>query len=267
MMYKYLVNKNSQAVIDEKTKLQIAEKLQKNRIYSDFIGFSSEKELAEIFSQTNKQSTNTIVLIGDDNDFSMFIGQIGKLDGEVAIGYLPISKSSLAKKLKIGSTQESIDALAQRKIIEKTIYSISSRYFLDEIELFFSDYKKGEKLTIVTDKNLELSLPKCTIRLENLNDDSFLEKTPIQLSAYLKEENIVADKKDSILKKIKSKITTSSKENSGQKLILSLHAKSFKIGAGDNLIDPLGRKYNQTLVIGKSPKNIRLISKRPDLQK
>ena len=47
-MYKYLVNKNSQTAIEEKTKLQITEKLQKNRIYSDFIGFSSEKELAEI---------------------------------------------------------------------------------------------------------------------------------------------------------------------------------------------------------------------------
>jgi hypothetical protein len=185
----------------------------------------------------------------------------------VAIGYLPISKSSLAKKLKIGSIQESIDALAQRKINEKTIYSISSRYFLEEIELFLSEYKKGEKLTIVTDKNLELALPKCIIRLENLNDDSFLEKTPIQLSAYLKEEIIATDKRGSILKKIKSKITTSSSENSGQKLILSLHAKSFKISAGDNLIDSLGRKYNQTLVIGKSPKNIRLISKRPDMQR
>ena len=91
-MYKYLINSNSKTVIDEKLNLQLREKLQKKLIYSEFINFSGEKELSDILSSLKKQTTNTLVLIGDDNDFNLLIGQTGKLDSDIAVGYLPIKK-------------------------------------------------------------------------------------------------------------------------------------------------------------------------------
>jgi predicted nuclease of predicted toxin-antitoxin system len=123
-MYKYLINSNSKTIIDEKLNLQLREKLQKKLIYSEFINFSGEKELSDILSSLKKQTTNTLVLIGDDNDFNLLIGQTGKLDSDIAVGYLPIKKSSLSKYLGLSNIQDSINSLSQRKITEKTIYSL-----------------------------------------------------------------------------------------------------------------------------------------------
>jgi predicted nuclease of predicted toxin-antitoxin system len=263
-MYKYLINSNSKTVIDEKLNLQLREKLQKKLIYSEFINFSGEKELSDILSSLKKQTTNTLVLIGDDNDFNLLIGQTGKLDSDIAVGYLPIKKSSLSKYLGLSNIQDSINSLSQRKITEKTIYSLSSRYFLDKIDLNFDENHK-EKIIITTDKGLEIKIPSCVVSIENLNDDSYLTKTPIQITAYKIESQKQQSKNKTVLAKFIAKFNTNPEKREG--LILSLHAKNFRINSLSKAKDSTGRIYNQSILIGKSPKTIRLISKKADIQK
>ena len=115
MMYKYLHNSKSSAKIDAKLNQSIIERLKKRRIYSDFVEFSSEKELATILSGLKKQSTNTLVIVGDDNDFNILIGQSSKLDNDIVIGYLPVIRTRISKKFKLNSWQDAVEALAQRK--------------------------------------------------------------------------------------------------------------------------------------------------------
>lgn len=266
MMYKYLHNSQSSTNIDEKLKISINERLKKRGIYSDFIEFGSEKELASILAEMKKQTTNTLVIVGDDNDFNILMGQIGKLDSEIAIGYLPIAKSRLSKKFKLNSWQDAVEALAQRRIKEKTLYSISSRYFYDLIELDFDKSANSEPINIKTDKNLELKLPKCKLRFENLNEDRYFSKTPIQLIAYHPKPENQMNTKTPLLNKIINKIKNDEESDIGE-LILSLHSKNFKAESHTAAIDSLGRKFNQSFGIGKTTKTIRFISKRPDRQK
>jgi len=263
-MYKYLINSNSKTVIDEKLNLQLREKLQKKLIYSEFINFSGEKELGDILSSLKKQTTNTLVLIGDDNDFNLLVGQTGKLDSDIAVGYLPIKRSNIYKYTVLKNLNDSIDVLSQRKITEKTIYSISSRYFLDKIDLNFEEIQK-EKIVITTDKGLAIEIPVCEIIIENLNDDSYLAKTPIQITAYSKNSQVQQSIKKSVLNKFMNILDKDSEKR--ENLILSLHAKTLKINSACKAKDSSGRIYNQSIIVAKYPKIIRLISKKANIQK
>lgn len=265
-MYKYLHNKNSKAIFDEKTKQNIIDSLKKRRIYSGIIEFESEKELATKLEGLKKQSTNTLVIIGDDEDFNMLIGQIGKLEDEIAIGYLPLNKSKFSKKLKIRSVNDAINALAQRRIKETTLYSLSSRFFYDSIELSFGENLPEDKIIIKTSKNLELKLPVCNLRFENLNEDQYYSHAPIQITAYREKTENKTPEKHSIFQKILKNIEKQT-ENSVDELILSLHSKNFKVESTIQAHDSLNRNYNPSFNVGKSSKTIRLISKRPDIQK
>lgn len=265
-MYKYLYNTKSDSTLDEKTRQSIANALKKKRIYSDIIEFASEKELASVLGDLKKQTTNTLVVIGNDKDFNILVGQIGKLETDIAIGYLPLSKTRFSKKLKINSIQDAIDALSQRKINEITLYSLSSRYFYDSIELEFDKDSAKNKITVRNDKNLELQLPICSLKIENLNEDNYFSSNPIQLTAYHRpseDSNLI---KQSVVQKFVKLVNKNNVSESGE-LLLSLHSKNFKIESDVQATDSLGRKYKQSFSIGKASKNIRLISKRPDVQK
>ncbi len=264
-MYKYIRNSLSKAQFDEKLSKNITESLKKNRIFSEISNFSSEKELAKLVSELKKETTNTLVIIGDDDDFNLLIGQVGKLENEIAIGYLPLVKSRIAKKLKINTWQSAVEALAQRRIKEKTIYSISSRYFYDEIYLNFDNDSSKDKLFVRADKNLELKLPYCQIKFENLNEDRFFSKTPVQIIAY-REKAPQEPKKDSnVIKKLIDVVKNKHNKDS-QELILSLHSKNFRIESETKAIDSINRKYSLSFGIGKSSKTIRLITKRPEIK-
>ncbi len=265
MMYKYLHNSKSSAKIDAKLNQSIIERLKKRRIYSDFVEFSSEKELATILSGLKKQSTNTLVIVGDDNDFNILIGQSSKLDNDIVIGYLPVIRTRISKKFKLNSWQDAVEALAQRRVKEKTLYSVSSRYFYDCIELDFGDSQKNNSLQVTTDKGLVLKIPNSKLRFENLNEDRYFHKTPIQITAYHHAKDKQSAAKVKLATRLLARLSPD-KNNQPSELILSLHGKNFKIEAPSIALDELGRKYNQTLRIGKSAKTIRLISKRPERQ-
>ncbi|MSR68207.1 hypothetical protein EXS66_00260 [Candidatus Saccharibacteria bacterium] len=260
-MYKYIQNSLSQTKIDEQLTNKIHAELIKHHIDSEFLSFSSEKELTNLLNSIDKVSTSTLVIIGDDNDFNILIGLIGKLGADPAIGYLPIAKSAVAKALQIHNYLDAAQALAQRKIIEKTIYSISSRYFYDEIHLHTEPNGTGTKdnsMKIKTETGLELSLPASSLKFENLNEDRYLNDTPIQINAYSPANNILHSKG------LKAKIINILIKNPQPlgKSMLNLHAKMFKIESTNNLVDNLGRKYKNTLIIGKHNSKIRLIAKK-----
>jgi len=259
-MYKYVQNSLSRTKIDEQLAVKMHSELAKNRIDSEFITFSSERELSALLESLVKSSATTIVVVGDDYDFNIFVGMIGKIDSATAIGYLPITKSKIAKNLQINNWLDGIRALSQRKITEKTIYSIANRYFYDEIYLTTPppDGSNSKAIKIKTENNLELTLPTGTIRFENLNEDHYFNNAPIQVNAYLPGEIITS--KSSLKSKIMN-VFDKKNQNHG-KLMLSLHSKIFNLEGADNFVDNLGRKYKNIVVIGKNNKKIRLISKK-----
>ncbi|MSR89779.1 hypothetical protein EXS53_02515 [Patescibacteria group bacterium] len=259
-MYKYVQNSHSAAKIDEQLTTKIHTELAKHRIDSQFMTFNSEKELSALLETLGKSSATTIVVVGDDYDFNILIGTIGKIDSDTAIGYLPIVKSKIAKNLQIHSWLDAVRALAQRKITEKTIYSIANRYFYDTIYLAAAESNDSVPSTIKirTEGNLELTLPPAKISFENLNEDHYFNNAPIQVSAH--EPGEAVTKKSSLKTKI---INIFDKKSLDQgKLLLSLHSKIFNLEGADNLVDNFGRKYKNIVTIGKYNKKIRLISKK-----
>lgn len=266
MKYKYIQNSRSNTQLEPQVFEKIKDSLKKHRIGSDINEFGSEKELVDILSSINKSSTNTIVIIGDDKDFDLFIGQINKIDEEIAIGYIPLEKSRIAAKTGISNWQNAVEAMAQRKISEKIIYSVSSRFFFDEIVLRFhsENLQTRSRVNIKTDNGLELTAPSAEFKFENLNEDKFLSKSPIQLTAYHNSEgpSETQTKKRPKLREILEKIRKSSSKNKPQDLILSIHSKNFKLMAGGEIKDSLNRNYKNNLSVGRTSRTIRLITQK-----
>lgn len=259
-MYRYVQNSLSKTRVDEQLSGKLHAELARHRIDSDFMPFSSEKELSALLESLGQSGATTIVVVGDDFDFNIFVGMIGKLDSVTAIGYLPVAKSKIAKNLQIGNWLDAVRALSQRKITEKTIYSIGSRYFYDAVYLSApeSDDSKPKTIKIRTEGNLELTLPLAKIGFENLNEDHYFNNAPIQISAH--EPGKIITKKSSLKSKI---INVFDKKHQNQgKLMLSLHSKIFNLEGSDNFVDNLGRKYKNIVVVGKNSRKIRIISKK-----
>jgi hypothetical protein len=264
MKYKYIQNSKSNTQLDPQVNEKIIAELKKRRIYSNISEFSSEKELAEILSSINKSSSNTLILIGDDVDFDIFIGQINKIDAEIAIGYIPVTKTRTSSKTNIHTWQNGIEAMAQRKITEKTIYSVSSRFFFDEIILNFKteNLDSLSKIHIRADNTLELSIPTSEVKFENLNDDQFLSKNPVQITAYHKGEAPEKPQKNKLFTEILETIKKTATKKRPESLILSLHSKNFSLLYEGGITDTVNRKYKSNLSIGRSSRVIRLITRK-----
>ena len=110
-----------------------------------------------------------------------------------------------------------------------------------------------------------LKIPNSKLRFENLNEDRYFYKTPIQITAYHQAKDKQPAAKAKLASRLLARLSPD-KNSQPSELILSLHSKNFKIEALSIALDEVGRKYNQTLSIGKSTKTIRLISKRPERQ-
>ncbi len=259
-MYLYLKNTSSGSPISEEVDKDIADELKRLHIAAPIKTFTSEAELSQILSGIDKLDTNTIAIIGSDSDFETLIGQIGQVPHDVAIGYIPTGASNIGHKLLIKSWKSGIEALAQRKINEVTIYSLGNRYFFDNITLSFEPNTAIAKpIGLSVDASLDLRLPDCTLEFENISDNQYLIKKPIQLRASSSVAQDPKSKKDllaGLIKRISIKAPTSSR------VIASLHGKVFKVQAIGQITDNYGRIYKNSVTIGKSTKKIRLISRK-----
>jgi len=257
-MYVYLINSLSKTNLDPQLKDKIIRELKKLRIYTDFIEFDSENSLIDKLTKVDKSKTNTLVIIGDDRDLEILVGQLGKLDGELAIGYLPLAESKLAKALNIRDWLGGIQALAQRKITEIPIYSIGSRYFLAKLSLKFENQKTIHPIEILTESKLKLKLPSSTVTIENIANDNYHNKRPVLLTAE-KASDEAASREKSIFKLIK---TTATGKKTAPEQILHLAVRAARISCDGTIYDDLQRAYRNSVIIGKSSKTIRLISKK-----
>ena len=89
-MYTYLRNTNSKSALTEQLREKLVVELKKMRIAGDILEFSSDKELEDVLSKIDKSKTNTLVVIGSDEDLEMLVGQLGKINEDLAIGFIPI---------------------------------------------------------------------------------------------------------------------------------------------------------------------------------
>ena len=99
-MYTYIKNANSSTPLAEVLNTRIQAEIKKLHISGDMHEFSSEKSLHDLLTKIDSSSTNTLVIIGDDKDLEILIGQIGRLKDDLAIGYLPITDSVFAKTIQ-----------------------------------------------------------------------------------------------------------------------------------------------------------------------
>lgn len=269
MMYKYIKNTKSNTTLEPQISDQIIANLKKNRIYSEIIEFDSEKKLAEILSSIDINTTNTLILIGDDMDFDIFIGQIGKLDQEISIGFIPLTKSRLTPLTNIHSWQNAIEAMAQRKIMERTIYSVASRYFFDEITLE-SDIEQNipdKSLHITTDGNLEIAIPLAKLKFENIHEDQYFSTTPLQLTVFRDDQTQLNQPQKQLFSNLIGYFNKNNMNKTSNNLILSIHCKTFKLVFDREIKDSIGRKYKSSLLVGKHNRKLKLITKKQQQQR
>ena len=238
---------------------RIQTEIKKLHISGKVLDFDSEKSLHALLNQIDASSTNTLVIIGDDRDLEIIIGRLGALKDDLAIGYLPIGESKIAKSLNIKDWLSGAEALAQRKIKEVSIFSIGGRYFLSNLQLEFEKGRSKLPINIVLDSNLSLSLPHSKVVLENASQDHYQANKPLLITAYsIKDNNQTS--KENVFNIIRSKVKTPEINDSEQ--ILHISARSIKIQSDNNIKDSIGRLYKNSISIGKSHKIIRLITKK-----
>ena len=257
-MYKYLFNKSSTSPLDETWKSKIVEALQKHHIDAPLEGWESEENLAKLLQNVNKTTTNTLVIIGNDQDFAMLIGILGNLDEAVAIGYVPLVDSPISHRLQHKTWETAVAALAQRRIHETKLFSVGKRYFLDNISLQVEPNDNLQPIIITADLHLNLRLPDCKLRFENLSDDQFLSK-PIFFSAESVNQHD-EDKKTDLLGGLRKKLKITPQNQ--RQLVASLHGKAFHIESAGEITDNLGRNYKNSLWVGKTSRPIRIITSR-----
>ena len=258
-MYTYIRNTNSSTSLTEALNTRIQAEIKKLHISGDVHEFSSEKSLHELLTKIDATSTNTLVIIGDDKDLEVLIGQIGRLKDDLAIGYLPISDSTFAKTLNIKDWMGGIEALAQRKIKEINIYSIGGRYFLSKTELEFEKGRTKLPINIMIDGSLSLKLPHSKIVFENATQEQYQSNKPLLLTAYSIEDTSRTSS-ENIFKIIKNKVSAS--DIPGSEQLLHISARNIKLYSENPISDNLGRQYKNALTVGKNHKTIRLITKK-----
>lgn len=258
-MYCYIRNSNSRSDFNDTLKEKVVAELKKMRIYSDINDFESEPGLNAILEKIDKTKTNTLVVIGDDEDFELLIGQLGRIKEDLAIGYLPLTPTRLSKALGLRDWLSAIQALSQRKINEIPIYSIAGRYFLSKIYLEFETGRSKLPITIQTEGKLLLQLPESRLMIENSTSDIFHLKKPLLLTA---ERINVANpaKTETIIRLIKRKALN--QEQMDLEQILHLPFRAAKISCQGTIKDSLGRTYRNSVIVGKNSKIIRLITKK-----
>ena len=258
-MYTYIRNINSSNPLTETLQARIQAEIKKLHISGDILEFDSEKSLHSLLSQIDASTTNTLVVIGNDKDLEIMIGQLGSLKDDLAIGYLPITESRIAKSLNIKDWLSAAEALAQRKIKEISLYSIGSRYFLSNTQLEFEKGRSKHPISILIDGNLSLSLPHSKVILENSSQQQYQSNKPLLVTAYaIKDSNQTSAEK--IFKIIHSKVKKTDELESEQ--ILHISARSIKIQSENIIRDNLGRLYKNSITVGKNHKTIRLITKK-----
>lgn len=83
-MYKYIYNSNSTTTLDKTWQNKINEALDNHRITAQFQSWNNENSLANILKDTNKTSTNSLVVIGNDQDFNTLISASSLIDRYIA---------------------------------------------------------------------------------------------------------------------------------------------------------------------------------------
>jgi diacylglycerol kinase family enzyme len=258
-LYTYIRNINSSNPLTETLQARIQAEIKKLHISGDILEFDSEKSLHSLLSQIDASTTNTLVVIGNDKDLEIMIGQLGSLKDDLAIGYLPITESRIAKSLNIKDWLSAAEALAQRKIKEISLYSIGGRYFLSNTQLEFEKGRSKHPISILIDGNLSLSLPHSKVILENSSQQQYQSNKPLLVTAYaIKDSNQTSAEK--IFKIIHSKVKKTDELESEQ--ILHISARSIKIQSENIIRDNLGRLYKNSITVGKNHKTIRLITKK-----
>ncbi len=260
-MYLYL--KNTNTILDDATTIKIVAELTKNHIAAEIKSFESEAELISILTTISKSSTNTLVMIGNKQDFETLIGQVGLVDSDIAIGFLDINKFKNGPKIISHDWQQQIEALTHRRIKETTVYSIGSRYFLDNISLTFGASSKPKPILVTVDKVLDIHLPICQLEFQNNTLDSFQGTKPIHLSATAVSDNKPHQSNDllgGLIRRISSPNTNVNKQ------LTSLYGKLYLVEANTRITDNLNREYKNSFYIGKTSKKIRLISKKASKQ-
>ena len=257
-MYIYLYNQNSKLQLSPTLEQKIQSELSKMRIQGDIKRFDSEQSLATALVNIDKSSTNTLVVIGGDEDLEIVIGQLSKLKEDLAVGYLPLADSSLSRSLNIKDWLSGIQALSQRKIKEIKIYSVGGRYFLSKIILNFEKNNSKLPIGITTESSLGLSLPLSTLAVKNFHGDNFHPAKPLILTAQ-KVSDQPSSNVSPIIKLIKTKTHVGSNDT-GQ--ILHLPIRAAKISFEGPITDSFGRNYKSPMIIGKTSRTIRLISRK-----
>jgi hypothetical protein len=258
-LYTYIRNVNSASPLTEALGARIQAEIKKLHISGDILDFDSEKSLHDLLAQIDSSATNTLVIIGDDKDLEIMIGQLGSLKDDLAIGYLPISESRIAKSLNIKDWASAAEALAQRKIKEIDLYSIGGRYFLSNTQLEFEKGRSKYQINILIDGSLSLSLPHSKVILENSSQQQYKSNKPLLITAYgIKDTNQTSA--DKFFKIIQSKVKMTDEPESEQ--ILHISARNIKIQSENMIKDNLGRLYKNSITVGKNHKTIRLITKK-----
>lgn len=242
---------------DWKTKIRDA--LSKHHIDADFQPWSNEDELNKVLENINQSSINSLIVIGNDQDFTALVGASGALDETIAIGYIPITNSHIATKLQIKNWEGAIGAISQRRIHEATVFSIGKRYFLDSIELNTAPTDTSRPLIISVNSSLTLRLPLCQLKFENLSDDPYLNKSPILFSA--RPAKRTEEIKKDLLGGLRDKLRLNSPPKAQP--IASLHGRLFRIESASSISDDQGYNYKNSVWIGKKSQKLRLITGKP----
>lgn len=258
-MYSYVRNSNSKSDFNATLREKVIAELKKMRIYSEINEFESESSLNLILEKIDATKTNTLVVIGNDEDFELLIGQLGHIKEDLAIGYLPLTPTLLSKSMNLHNWLSAVQALSQRKINDIPIYSLAGRYFLSKISLEFETNRSKLPISIQSEGKLQLQLPESRVAIENSTSDIFHLKKPLLLTAERISETAPAKSK-SIIKLVKRKAFSQGGTNAEQ--ILHLPIRAAKIACQGTITDSLGRTYRNSVIVGKNSKIIRLITKK-----
>ncbi len=226
------------------------------------LGVAAEFHIVEDFTtigsilKQQTQPTSAYICVGKQDTFSALLSYAKLLEDNAVIGYIPLTKNTLAQKLGLKNHKDACKAIAQRKLFEITLCSINQYFMLFDYQLTITDIPEDGATQFFIDKKLQIKSPTGSIKILNKQFDSMHPSKSLVIEGY--EQHSIETESTPILQNLALKNT---RAQSAQ-LQFRLPFVTAQVESSGTIRDPFGTTLKKPVSIGLHSKKLRLIVKR-----
>ncbi len=202
------------------------------------------------------EPASAYICVGKQEVFSALLSYAKLLEENAVVGYIPITRNSLAQKLGLKNHKDACKAIAQRKLFEITLHSINQYFMLFDYQLKITDQPAEGSTQFFIDKKLQIKSPTASIKLMNKQFDSMHPSKTLLIEGY--EQHELETEAKPILQNLALKNT----HIQSSQLQFRLPFTSAQIESSGTIRDPFGTELRKPVMVGLHTKKLRLIVKR-----